>query len=114
MYDAPTAAVYYWQCRSISKGSGSFLQLLADKCPGIFVQDYVCFFSLYSHAVVGPNAYGNLIYVHTKLIIVDDKKMIIGSQNINDRSFRGTRDSEIGIVVHGDNDMVQNLILFVV
>ena len=32
-----------------------------------------------------------LIYVHSKLMIVDDKKCIIGSANINDRSLSGER-----------------------
>ncbi len=32
-------------------------------------------------------------------MIVDDRKLIIGSANINDRSMLGDRDSEVGIVV---------------
>ena len=34
-----------------------------------------------------------IIYVHSKLMIVDDKRCIIGSANINDRSLLGSRDS---------------------
>lgn len=40
-----------------------------------------------------------LIYVHSKLMIVDDMVAIIGSANINDRSLLGNRDSELAIVV---------------
>ena len=40
-----------------------------------------------------------MIYVHSKMIIVDDKIVIIGSANMNDRSMTGDRDSEIGIVI---------------
>lgn len=47
-----------------------------------------------------------MVYVHTKLIIVDDSEMIIGSQNINDRSLLGNRDSEIGILIHNDPNQV--------
>lgn len=36
-----------------------------------------------------------MVYVHSKLLIVDDRVMIIGSANINDRSMLGDRDSEI-------------------
>lgn len=36
-----------------------------------------------------------LIYIHSKLIIVDDKILICGSANINDRSLLGSRDSEV-------------------
>lgn len=37
-----------------------------------------------------------LIYIHCKLMIVDDRFVIIGSANINDRSQAGNRDSEVG------------------
>lgn len=40
-----------------------------------------------------------LIYVHSKLMIVDDEKVIIGSANINDRSLLGDRDSELAVCV---------------
>lgn len=40
------------------------------------------------------------MYVHSKLMIVDDEVTIIGSANINDRSMMGRRDSELAVVVH--------------
>ena len=36
-------------------------------------------------------------------MIVDDKRAIIGSANINDRSLSGNRDSELAIVIEQDN-----------
>lgn len=39
-----------------------------------------------------------MVYVHSKMMIVDDQKVIIGSANINDRSMLGTRDSELAII----------------
>ncbi len=39
-------------------------------------------------------------------MIVDDKKVIVGSANINDRSLLGNRDSEIAICIE-DNEMKQ-------
>jgi phospholipase D1/2 len=36
-----------------------------------------------------------MIYVHAKLMIVDDEYIIIGSANLNQRSMDGARDSEI-------------------
>jgi len=39
------------------------------------------------------------VYVHTKLMIVDDSRMIVGSANFNDRSLLGTRDSEIALLL---------------
>jgi phospholipase D1/2 len=38
-----------------------------------------------------------MIYVHSKMMIVDDKTTIIGSANINDRSMKGDRDSELAV-----------------
>ena len=39
------------------------------------------------------------IYVHSKLLIVDDNVAVIGSANVNDRSLRGSRDSELCVVI---------------
>lgn len=40
------------------------------------------------------------IYVHSKLLIVDDRVAILGSANINDRSLLGGRDSELSVIVN--------------
>ena len=40
-----------------------------------------------------------IVYVHSKLMIVDDKKVILGSANINDRSMNGNRDSELAVLI---------------
>ncbi len=40
------------------------------------------------------------IYVHSKLLIADDRVAILGSANINDRSQWGDRDSELAVIVH--------------
>jgi phospholipase D1/2 len=36
-----------------------------------------------------------MVYVHSKMMIVDDEYLIIGSANLNERSLAGNRDSEI-------------------
>ena len=41
----------------------------------------------------------DMIYIHSKLMIVDDRSVIIGSANINDRSMLGSRDHEIGVLI---------------
>ena len=48
-----------------------------------------------------------IIYVHSKLMIVDDKWVICGSANINDRSMLGKRDSEVAAVVK-DQEMFES------
>lgn len=41
------------------------------------------------------------LYVHSKLLIADDKVVVCASANLNDRSLKGSRDSEMGLVVEG-------------
>ncbi|KAI8970516.1 hypothetical protein BDB01DRAFT_731756 [Pilobolus umbonatus] len=46
-----------------------------------------------------------LLYIHDKLMIVDDRIVLMGSANINDRSMLGNRDSEIAMIVE-DTEMI--------
>ncbi|KAG1748704.1 phospholipase D [Suillus lakei] len=46
-----------------------------------------------------------IVYIHGKVCIVDDRLAIIGSANINERSQRGDRDSEIAAVIR-DTDLI--------
>lgn len=39
------------------------------------------------------------LYIHSKLLIADDRLVICGSANLNDRSQLGTHDSEIAVVI---------------
>lgn len=45
------------------------------------------------------------VYIHGKVCIVDDRLAIIGSANINERSQRGDRDSELATIIR-DTDMI--------
>jgi len=50
------------------------------------------------------NSYvSELSYIHTKLMIVDDRRVIMGSANLNDRSQKGDGDSEIALVVEDED-----------
>jgi len=52
------------------------------------------------------NSYvSELSYIHTKLMIVDDRRVIMGSANLNDRSQKGDGDSEIALVVEDDDQI---------
>lgn len=42
-------------------------------------------------------------------MIVDDTYVVCGSANINDRSMKGTRDSEIAVVIE-DNKKIDSLL----
>jgi phospholipase D1/2 len=48
-----------------------------------------------------------LLYIHSKIMIVDDRKVIMGSANLNDRSQKGDGDSEIALVIE-DMDMIDS------
>jgi phosphatidylserine/phosphatidylglycerophosphate/cardiolipin synthase-like enzyme len=52
--------------------------------------------------------YVQLCYIHSKVMIVDDRRVICGSANLNDRSQVGDHDSEIAIVIE-DQDMVESV-----
>eukprot|EP01102_Stenamoeba_stenopodia_P004549 TRINITY_DN1484_c0_g1_i4.p1 TRINITY_DN1484_c0_g1~~TRINITY_DN1484_c0_g1_i4.p1 ORF type:complete len:1275 (-),score=210.16 TRINITY_DN1484_c0_g1_i4:125-3949(-) len=83
---------------------GSIVQQLKAMFPNANPFDYVTFHGLRNWAVL-PNGEVTTeqIYVHSKLLIVDDRIVIMGSANINDRSMRGTRDSEICIMTQDHN-----------
>ncbi|KAL4962730.1 phospholipase D/nuclease [Aspergillus stella-maris] len=48
------------------------------------------------------------VYVHSKLLIADDKVVICGSANLNDRSLKGGRDSELALIIE-DQDSLPSL-----
>jgi phospholipase D1/2 len=69
--------------------------------------EYVTLLNLRNWALLGEGKNSRYVteqvYVHTKLLIVDDLYVLHGSANINDRSLLGERDSEIAVlVVDGD------------
>ncbi|KAI8371715.1 uncharacterized protein BYT42DRAFT_581253 [Radiomyces spectabilis] len=55
------------------------------------------------------NFVSEILYIHDKLMIVDDRIVLMGSANINDRSQLGNRDSEIAMLVE-DTEMIPSLI----
>ncbi|MCQ2816485.1 MAG: phospholipase D-like domain-containing protein [archaeon] len=63
---------------------------------------YITVFSLRGHAVLNDEPVTELIYIHSKLMIVDDERVILGSANINDRSMMGDRDSEFAVMIQQD------------
>ena len=62
-------------------------------------QDYIGFYSLRNHSYVNGIPRTEIVYIHSKLMIVDDIYVICGSANINDRSMKGSRDSEFAALI---------------
>ena len=108
----PAAAVLrvqlYWEYETICRGMDSIYKQL-EGVPDI--QDpkqYISFYGLRTH---GTSKTGDpvteIVYVHSKLMIVDDRYVLMGSANINDRSLLGDRDSEIALVID-DHKKIQS------
>ncbi|RNA08030.1 phospholipase D2 isoform X3 [Brachionus plicatilis] len=91
-------AVQYYNLRSIINGQFSIYQELKNQ--GLEDPfEYITFYGMRNWAVLMGRLVQEIIYVHSKLMIVDDKYVICGSANINDRSLLGKRDSEVAAVV---------------
>lgn len=65
--------------------------------------EYVTLLNLRNWSKIGERFVTEQIYVHSKLMIVDDLYALFGSANINDRSLNGEGDSEIAVLV-ADSD----------
>ncbi|CAF1283973.1 unnamed protein product [Rotaria sp. Silwood1] len=90
-------AVLYFIMRSIIKGDNSLFKRLEKA--GITPSDYISCFGMRNHDILMGRLVTEIIYVHSKLMIIDDHMAICGSANINDRSLVGNRDSEFCIVI---------------
>ncbi|KAG9245280.1 phospholipase-like protein D1 [Calycina marina] len=95
------------QFRSICRGEGSIFERLRSH--GIEPEGFINFYSLRSWGRIGPkkSLVTEQLYIHAKVIIVDDRIALIGSANINERSMLGSRDSETAAVVR-DTDMIHS------
>jgi phospholipase D1/2 len=112
--DGPTMTQIHWTMQSLVFGQFSLLNqvkaaLAAVKRPEDDWKQYLTLLNLRNWAVLnGVNGKKSLvteqIYVHTKLMIVDDRYVLHGSANINDRSQLGTRDSEIAVLIHDSQE----------
>ena len=70
-----------------------------EKIMGDEWRNYIGFYSLRTHALIDNIPQTELIYIHSKLMIIDDTTVLLGSANINDRSMLGTRDSEFAVII---------------
>ena len=94
-----------WQFKTICRGGNSMVEQFRKTFPNVDISEYLSFHVIKRWDRIGDNLVHEQIYVHAKLLIVDDRTVITGSANINDRSMIGVRDSEIAVVVK-DREMV--------
>lgn len=97
--------IMQYQYRSICRGESSLFGRL--RAQGIEPEDYIQFYSLRQWGKIGPKKMlvTEQLYIHAKIMVVDDRTAIIGSANINERSMMGNRDSECAAVVR-DTDTI--------
>ncbi|KAF9615732.1 hypothetical protein IFM89_026147 [Coptis chinensis] len=113
---ASVQAILDWQRRTMEMMYTDITEALKSKGIQANPKDYLTFFCLGNREVKKEGEYMPsekpepdtdysraqearrfMIYVHTKMMIVDDEYIIIGSANINQRSMDGSRDSEIAM-----------------
>jgi len=96
-----TRYIMHLQYNTISRGGNSMLEQLHARFPDTDLRNYIGFYTLRNYGQLKEYYVHEQIYVHAKILIVDDRVAIIGSANTNDRSMTGERDSEIAIKVFG-------------
>lgn len=105
--------ILYWQRCTMDMMYGRIAKAISKAGLETKPQDYLSFFCLGNRVVDLPEDLPDptpdsvaaklrksgrfMIYVHSKMMIVDDSYIIIGSANINQRSMSGTRDTEIAL-----------------
>ncbi|PWA90284.1 phospholipase D alpha 1 [Artemisia annua] len=113
---ASVQAILDWQRRTMEMMYKDIIQALQEQGLEEDPRDYLTFFCLGNRELKkdgeyepseAPEADSNyqkaqearrfMIYVHAKMMIVDDEYIIVGSANINQRSMDGARDSEIAM-----------------
>ncbi|KAL6208403.1 hypothetical protein ACLB2K_019353 [Fragaria x ananassa] len=120
-------AILDWQKRTLEMMYTDISEAIQRKGLNANPRDYLTFFclgnkeSLNDGEYVPPetpepdtdyiraqNARRFMIYVHSKMMIVDDEYIIIGSANINQRSMDGSRDSEIAMGAFQTNHLANS------
>ncbi|KAF2350641.1 Phospholipase D/Transphosphatidylase [Trinorchestia longiramus] len=107
--------ILYWQYRTMEMMYRKIAKMLKKVGSSSHPTDYLSFFCLGKREsaedipdglddpdsdTVAEKARTHMrfmIYVHSKMMIVDDEYIIIGSANINERSMNGNRDTEMAI-----------------
>ncbi len=83
----------------MDSASGKKAWQFQKQVPVSAVDAYLTLMNLRSCQTVGGAICTEQAYVHSKLVIVDDTTVIVGSANINDRSLHGGRDSELAVCI---------------
>eukprot|EP01080_Neovahlkampfia_damariscottae_P001007 gene1007-9913_t len=102
LQDSSTQQILKWQSKTINRGKTSLLSQLENEFPNVKLSDYIIFNTIRSYDFILDKPVTELIYVHSKLMIIDDLYVLTGSANVNDRSLLGSRDSELSIAIEDE------------
>jgi phospholipase D1/2 len=97
-------SIIKWMQRSIERLSSSLLPQLRAEFSAQVIDEYIAFFALQRHEVLESASLlvTEKVYIHSKLLIVDDTRTLISSANLNDRSLLAERDTELGIAIEDE------------
>jgi phospholipase D1/2 len=114
--EAPAVqAILHWQYKTAQMMYSKIAEALRDTKSSAVPTDYLNFYFLGNREPAPPAVLPNdacerqkkicssgrhMIYVHSKMMIIDDEYIIVGSANINERSMAGDRDTEIAVGMH--------------
>ncbi|XP_062392373.1 phospholipase D2 isoform X1 [Sardina pilchardus] len=101
-------AILHFTYRTMNRGECSILHRLKEQMQKGEWTEYISLCGLRQNDTLCQSPVTELVYVHSKALIADDRRYIIGSANINDRSMLGSRDSELAILVE-DEERVPSL-----
>jgi phosphatidylserine/phosphatidylglycerophosphate/cardiolipin synthase-like enzyme len=97
VHDLRPRIIMHYEYLTICKGRRSLLERFQTACPGVDPTEFICFTSLQNWGKLDDFVVHDQIYVHSKLLIADDRVLVVGSANINDRSMLGARDTEVAV-----------------
>ena len=90
-----------WHLNTIFKSENSLIKQIEAR--GVPWKNHIRIFGLRNHAIMDNEPKSEIVYVHSKLLIIDDDIALLGSANLNDRSMTGVRDSELAVVMEESN-----------
>lgn len=108
MRDLGPRRTMYEQYRTLCRGSTSLVGALRKQYGQQAVAERIALMTLRKAERYCEQWYTEMVYLHAKVMIVDDRLTIIGSANLNDRSLEPGRDSDIAVVLR-DCDTVPSL-----
>jgi len=93
----PCRAIINANLATMCRGRYSIVGRLKEA--GVDPSKYIGFYSLRRTQLFEDDFRVQQIYVHSKILVVDDETVLIGSANLNDRSQMGNRDAEVAVVI---------------